>query len=484
MMKRLIALLLAVLMVLSLSACGVPSDEKTETGELAINESTVTEDAIQEENVPEEGITKEELEALKGEKDITVLREAIKSIDDFVAYLRAMNFSREGDYSTAEQLLEFGDSNQPRAYCYLLTSVLDDDYSEVGIIHVFKEGVNHDFYSYVKIEDTYHALDTFFSESIRMNIRSANLDELAIMCLEKSQVNGPMDQYEITRVMGPLGKVEAPNGEMLTIRERLGEEVFDYCGTQIPVGLGLPKMTEAEIDQMIAGGDYASVAETITTLADAVCYVKRAGFVFPQGGMHRYGEIQYPDTGNLHYDSDPFFYTVSGLESLYLVEGQCSSTSTLFHYLLRDNYPEIGYLHLRYTDKDGHAMIYIKGNDGRYYLVNPVQYAVGNQPARDWVDFYTSEKGCADTLEGLMTSLAQSSNPGKWGVRTEHLYSFVYDGVYCIGIETEFDDPNLYMSFPEGADVICWRGNPDFIFRTPQHSTSQEHIIGLPKSVG
>ena len=95
MMKRLIAMLLAMLMVLSLSACDAPSDEETETGELAINESTVTEDAIQEENVPEEGITKEELEALKGEKDITVLREAIKSVDDIVAYLRAMNFSRE-----------------------------------------------------------------------------------------------------------------------------------------------------------------------------------------------------------------------------------------------------------------------------------------------------------------------------------------------------------------------------------------------------
>jgi hypothetical protein len=83
-----------------------------------------------------------------------------------------------------------------------------------------------------------------------------------------------------------------------------------------------------------------------------------------------------------------------------------------------------------------------------------------------------------------MTELVQSPNPGKWGVRTEYLYSFVYDGVYCIGIETEFDDPNLYMSFPEGADVICWCGNPDFIFRIPQHSTSQDHIIGLPKSVG
>lgn len=482
MIKRMIAMLLAMLMVLSLVGCATPNSEDTEANDLASNENTVTEDVLQKENVPEKGITKEELKALKGEKDIEVLREAINSIDDFAAYLRAMNFSREGDYSTAEQLLEFGDSNQPRAYCYLLTSVLDDDYSEVGIIHVFKEGVNHDFYSYVKIEETYHALNPFSAVHIRMGLQSTDLDELATMCVEAAQVNGPMDQYEITRITGPMGEVEAPNGEMLTIRERLGEKVVDYCGTQIPVGLGLPKMTEVEIDRLIAGGDYASVAETISTLADAVCYVKRAGFVFPQGGMQRYGEIQYPDIGNLNYDSDSFCYTASGLESLYLVEGQCSSTSTLFHYLLQDDYPEIGYLHLRYTDKDGHAMIYIKGDDGRYYLINPVQYVVGNQPARDWVDFYTSEKGSADTLEELMTSLAQSTNPGKGGVRTEHLYSFVYDGVYCIGIETEFDDPNLYMSFPEGADVICWRGNPNFIFRTPQHSTSQEYIIGLPKS--
>ena len=461
MLKRLISMLLAAMVLLSLVGCGSVSTE---------------------EGIPEEGITEKELEALKGEKDIAVLRKAINSVDDFAAYLRTMNFSKEGDYSTAEQLLEFGDSNQPHAYCYLLTSLLNDNYPEVGIIHVFKEGVNHDFYAYVKIDGDYHAMDPFFVESLWTNMQSTDLDELAIMCIEKSQVNGPMDQYELIRITGPMGEEEAPNGELLTISERLGEEVVDYCGTQIPVGLGLPKMTEAEIDRLIAGGDYTSVAETITTLADAVCYVKRAGFVFPQEEVHQYGELHYPDIGNLHYNNDPLGYTASGLESLYLVEGQCSSMSTLFHYLLQDNYPEIGYLHLRYTDKDGHAMIYIKGNDGRYYLVNPVQYAVGNQPARDWVDFYTSEKGCADTLEGLMTSLAQSSNPGKWGVRTEHLYSFVYDGVYCNGIETEFDDPNLYMSFPEGADVICWCGNPDFIFHTPQHPTSQEYIIGLPKS--
>lgn len=461
MMKRLLAMLLAVLMVLSLAGCGEQGGDDAED---------------------ENALTKEELQLLKDEKDISVLREAISSLDDFELYLREMNFPKGGEYSSAEQLLEHGRSSQPYAYCQLLTTVLEDDYPEVGIIDVFKEGVNHLSYAYIKEGDIYYALDPFFALNMRINIQSTDLDELATKCLEKSQGYGALDQYEITRVRGPLGKVEAPNGEMLTIRERLGEEVVEYCGTQIPVGLGLPKMTEAEIDQMIAGGDYASVAETITTLADAVCYVERAGFVFPQGGIHRYGEIQYPDIGNLNYDSDSFCYTASGLESLYLVEGQCSSTSTLFHYLLQDDYPEIGYLHLRYTDKDGHAMIYIKGDDGRYYLINPVQYVVGNQPARDWVDFYTSEKGSADTLEELMTSLAQSTNPGKGGVRTEHLYSFVYDGVYCIGIETEFDDPNLYMSFPEGADVICWRGNPNFIFRTPQHSTSQEYIIGLPKS--
>lgn len=419
-MKRLIAMLLAMLMVLSLVGCGSNSATKK--------------------------ITKAELNALKGEKDIAVLREDINSIDDFAAYLRAMNFSGKGDYSTAEQLLEFGGSSQPRAYCDLLTSVLDDDYPEVGIIHVFKKGVNHYFYSYVKIEETYHALDTFFSGSLRMNIQSANLDELATMCLEKSQVNGPMDQYEITRVMGPLGKVEAPNGEMLTIRERLGEEVVDYCGTQIPVGLGLPKMTDDEIDALIAKADYAATAQTITTLADAVNYICRAGIVFD-------------DISPIIHDPEPAYSDMQYVKSAWQVlrdnSGQCWTMSNLLHYFLKEDYEEVGYIHAR-TPGDGHLMAYIYHN-GKYYLVNGVGYCADTWESR-WFGSYSTELTvCAEDFQTIADSLTQYMRLGDQElVNYVHLIKSPGDLAFGMVGNTEI--------YPVGTEVIRYYG-PDFAYQ-------------------
>ena len=84
MLKRLISMLLSVMMLLALVGCGVNNGADAE------DDASIT---------AKRTLTEEELEALKGEKDLAVLREAICNVSDFTSYLRAANFSRAGNYS-------------------------------------------------------------------------------------------------------------------------------------------------------------------------------------------------------------------------------------------------------------------------------------------------------------------------------------------------------------------------------------------------
>lgn len=91
-----------------------------------------------------------------------------------------------------------------------------------------------------------------------------------------------------------LGVVSAPNGQNFSTHTRLGEIVFDYCDTEIPLGLGLPELTFERMDQLIESEDYSAIKEEIKTLADAVCYLKRAGFIMdPSTTLHRFKNLEF-----------------------------------------------------------------------------------------------------------------------------------------------------------------------------------------------
>jgi len=269
-------------------------------------------------------------------------------------------------------------------------------------------------------------------------------------------------------------------GKRQLLIDSLGAQVYEHAGYQIPYGLGLPEYTDEQIDEMIAAKEYDKVKDKIHTFADAVNYVTRANFTMDDFSNTTYKDATIVDFGNIIYADDPscFNYTASGLELLMLNKAQCSAGSTLFNYLLKDDYPEIGYMHIRYTDDDGHAMIYIKGNDNKYYLINPVSYMKSNYTvSKEWLNFYYGErstaKGCCDTLEELMNCFINSDCPAKGSVKVKLLYTEVTDGVFCEAHKNAFPRPSVDSTyiFQTGSKATCWLGNPDIEYADAKYAS-------------
>ena len=154
----------------------------------------------------------------------------------------------------------------------------------------------------------------------------------------------------------PEGHIETPNGTVLEETEDYGVPAFQYAGTTVPQGLGLPKLTDEEIDALLAENDPRKVKDTITTLADFVNYCYRGEFTFGDD------PICFAEAG-VGVET-----TCSGYQTLQRRVGLCSSMSSCLHYVLDDDYDEVGYVSINH-----HAMVYIL-YDGLYYLVNPVEY--------------------------------------------------------------------------------------------------------------
>lgn len=170
--------------------------------------------------------------------------------------------------------------------------------------------------------------------------------------------------------------------------EAHGTEVFFCNDTAFPVGLGYPKLSDGQIDALIEETDYAKIAETITTLPDAVNFCKRAGFTV--GTTDIDPMISY---GGLHHSKSAW----KSLE-----EKICNERSfdSVFHYLLLGDYEEVGYVNAR-TSGDGHVMSYIR-HEGIYYLINATDYVYMYNPdhtARiydnSWIQDWPSEMICA-----------------------------------------------------------------------------------------
>ena len=401
-------------------------------------------------------LTEEELEALKVEKDLTVLREAISNVSDFASYLRAANFSREGNYSRCEELLLYGGSDQLQAYCWLMTAVLEDDYPEVGIIDVYQKDGNRPQYLYVKSGENYCPLDFFFSDRTIMEFKSTSLEEVGEFCLKASQANGPADKYEITRIMGYSGEMEAPNGVTVELTTDGGTETFHYAGTTLPLGLGLPRLTDAEIDALLASDDYEHIKETIDTVADMVNYFKRGKYT------HACSEFIANDIG----------YTCSGAQTLLLRES-CVSMCNSAVYCLKDDYDEMGYVYFSTLD-DGHVMNYIK-QDGIYYTYDAEICFVDNHPFR-WMSNYGSSEliWASEDFQDLADSFAKSKM-GDGEVKL--VYSVQSDGdivYYKTGPSEEAAwRKHIYRYYPEGTTATAWYGDPVIYYETDHDWQSQ-----------
>lgn len=165
-----------------------------------------------------------------------------------------------------------------------------------------------------------------------------------------------------------------------------GTKVFSCAGTSLPVGLGMPKLSDEEIDALIAEGDYEKMAATITTMADAANLYYRMELDFDESRDNN-------THGEFHYRNSAWSVLENGI-------GQCISMSNLNHYLLQGDYEEVGYVNVR-TSGDGHVMSYIR-HEGIYYLINATDYVYMYNPdhtARiydnSWIQDWPSEMICA-----------------------------------------------------------------------------------------
>ena len=333
--------------------------------------------------------------------------------------------------AAAEQITNLGDAyfycskapkfHNPKDACLAYANLLVDDYDSIGFIEL---NYNNNYYCilYIEQDGMYYAVDAFTSVD-RWVVNPENdclcnpdLDILA----EKLEAALP---YKGTQL---LSIKTSPYDD-----KSHGSKTFSYVGTSIPVGLGKPLLSDEEIDALIAEQDFEKTAATISTLADAVNYYKRAGITF------------YDKRNN--NGKGVFVYVQSAWQVLKSNEGQCVSMSNLNHYLLKDDYDEVGYVSVR-SPGDGHVMTYIL-EDGVYYLINSVDYT--KHPYYGWLDSYPEVLGCAEDFQAIADSLVENMRLGDRKPVTQ---------VHLVKSPGDYVNGEGGKIYPIGCEVIPYYG--------------------------
>ena len=422
-MKRMLAMLLAMLMVLSLVGCGAPSSE--EMSEESLSNEITEPDSTEEEEDP----IAVKIEELLAEGDFEKICTEIVTTEELLRLFYTAGI-REGHGDTIDHAFEER-FLRPDIIFEMSCRILEKDYEEVGIIST--SPYYHFFYVMQDgVYTVYDVLSTLISGNIYPESFESKDAMLEYAIAKRGDSDGTIKPWK------PTVKYEAPNGQTVLGAYNHGTETFLFADTTIPVGLGLPKLTDEEVDALIAKADYAATAQAITTLADAVNYFHRAGIVFD--------DAPFPLAPN---------YGKSAWQVLKDNSGQCWTMSNLIHYLLKEDYEEVGYIHAR-TPGDGHVMIYIYHN-GRYYLVNSVDYCV-DMWRSSWFGTYPSELiVCADDFQVIADSLTEYMQLGD-----RKLVNFVHlmksPGDFVMGV-----DYDQVAAYPAGTEVIAYY-SPEFFY--------------------
>lgn len=342
----------------------------------------------------------------------------------------------------------------------LCCKMLAGDYEEVGWITTTPN--DNYFFLCVKENDTYYLSDILFvtQPGVVLGAKTFEAKSKALDDLLETAANLRGDlNANYTRC--DIAFFESPDGRTFTGIMDCGVPTIDYAGTTVPLGLGFPKLTDEEIDALLAENDPCKVKETITTLADFANYCYRGDFIMGDGLI-----AFYPDDGH-----PSALITSSGYQTLLRRQGQCASMSSCLHYVLADDYEEIGYV-----DVDGHVMTYILC-DGLYYLVNPVEYVTivyeGNHRGSGWLDGLQREGKtyCSANFQDIADSLYGSPlSPDKPSSVMTFVYTCVSPGDYVCRGDGEY---------PEGTTGTRWYGdNPVKYFQLTYYDwISQESIV-------
>ena len=278
-----------------------------------------------------------------------------------------------------------------------------------------------------------------------------------------------------------------PDKEKTEVIELNGEKVYKYKDYYFLTEYGIPELTDQDIEKLIDKineGDYETVRKGVKTIPDFINLFITSGFK-PNKGIVSTDQYIGPNVGHIYYSDEGHTieggiieYTISGVESMILKEGQCDSTASLFHYFFNDRFDEVGYvlIHCFNSAKEFgyscHAINYFK-KDGRYYLFSPSYALVGDGAWEEHIELWAG----SDSIEGLAQALYDSQYPNG---KVAAVVLFEYDGSLASGRRfiNKTDPSENIITLPEGSKVkACYGISCDFV--KPMHSTAQDHIIGV-----
>lgn len=246
--------------------------------------------------------------------------------------------------------------------------------------------------------------------------------------------------------------------------ESHGTEVFFYTGTSFPVGLGYPRLSDEEIDALIEETDYAKVAEVITTLADAAKFYDRMNFQVDRS-------LRDPSDGQ-------FTHSRSAWQVMESKVFTWPSAASLTHYLLADDYDEVGYIWLSADHRDSTVMVYIY-EDGLYYLIEPIAYVM-DRPSGGWLGGFTPDLiAAAEDFQTIADSLVANENLGS-GFPIDQVYLIRSSGDFVTGGLEKGKD--FYQLFPVGTEVTEYYGNGFGYQVASLDWQSQTRMVDLPKA--
>lgn len=352
--------------------------------------------------------------------DLKAATETITNITDAYYYLME---------ATSEASLDF---SNPLEACKLIAQLIARDYDSVGYIDL---NYSDSYYRVVYLEHNgmYYAFDPFRATTSWI-LRSEN------------EVHSNTDLTKLSKQLEATFPFKSGKFHSIQIvKDALkphGAEEWSYLGTTLPVKLGQPLLTEKEIDALIAEGDFEKIAETINTLPDAVNYITRAKMSYTNEQISN-----LIDGLNYCYSAWQLMKnSYTGWSVTKTGTGQCIMFSNLIHYLLEDDYDEVGYIGIR-SPGDGHIMNYIY-HDGLYYLIDSTQYGI-RVPA-DWLESFPAVLGCSDDFQNIADSMMQ-----QWILPFDQKF---INQVHLVKSPGDFVDGQGGRFYPTGTEVIPYYG--------------------------
>lgn len=326
---------------------------------------------------------------------------------------------------------------QPFPLCMKLAALITGDYDDIGLIEYQME---KQYYClvYVKQDGMYYALDPFYFGMRPDGRRGKNwLNNAENGCADEDLQTLAERMYEILPDKGLSlisidisGDPSKPHGSPL----------ISPSGASYPVAFGYPQLTNKEVEALIAEGDYEKIAKTINTLGDAINFCLRS-------------KMDYDPSQNMNFKGK-LSYAQSAWQVLKSNQGQCVSMSNLFHYLLKDDYDEVGYVNVR-APSSGHVMIYIL-HDGMYYLVNPLDYTqMYYGYTQSWFGYYSGLLVCcAEDFQTIADSLVTNMRLDQ-NELVNHVHLIKSPGD-CVRGDGKY--------YPIGCEVIPYYGEQDITY--------------------